>query len=54
MNTHIAAQLAEVRRQELIADATYYRQARAHRSRTRNHLDRPISAFHGWLAAGQL
>jgi hypothetical protein len=29
MNSYTAAQLAEMRRQELTADATYYRKARA-------------------------
>jgi hypothetical protein len=50
MNSHTAAQLAEICRQELAADATYYRKARAHRGGTRSRLRRPISAFHGWLA----
>ena len=53
MNSYTAAQLAEMHRQELTADATYYRKARAHRGGTRSRLRRPISAFHGWLAAGQ-
>jgi hypothetical protein len=52
MNSYTAAQLAEIHRQELTADATYYRRARAHSRGTRNRLRRPISAFHGWLAAG--
>lgn len=61
MTTYTTAQLAEIRRQELIADATRYRQARARRFRrpashasARKHRPRPIAAFHAWLAAGQL
>lgn len=58
MNDYVIAQLAEVRRQELIADATIYRRARTHRTRTnggaRRHPRRPLTAFHAWVAAGQL
>lgn len=36
MNSYTAAQLAEMHRQELTADATYYRKARAHRGGTRS------------------
>ena len=59
MTTHTTAQLAEVRRGELIAAATYHRQSRPQRTRrpgprSRTHLRRPIAAFHDWLAAGQL
>jgi hypothetical protein len=53
MNSYTAAQLAEMHRRELTADATYYRKARAHYGGTRSRLRRPVSAFHGWLAAGQ-
>lgn len=52
MNHYTTAQLAEIRRRELTADATYYRQTR--RRGTRNHPRRPLTAFHTWLAAGQL
>lgn len=58
MNHHAIAELAEIRRQELIADATLYRQTRTRRSRTRtrsgSYPRRPRAAFHAWLAAGQL
>lgn len=50
MNPYTTTQLAEIRRQKLIADATHYRQTRRRRTRTR----RPVTAFHNWLAAGQL
>lgn len=54
MNYYTTAQLAEIRRQELTAEATYYRQTRRVRTPTRNHPRRPRTAFHSWLAAGQL
>lgn len=58
MNPYSTTQLAEIRRHELIAEGTYHRQARRHRSdarrRARTHPNRPLSAFHAWLAAGQL
>jgi hypothetical protein len=61
MTIDTTAQLAKIRRQELIADATFYRQVNGHRGRRpgssssgRNQLRRPIAAFHAWLAAGQL
>ncbi|HZC73189.1 MAG TPA: hypothetical protein VE442_21020 [Jatrophihabitans sp.] len=50
MNHYTTAQLATIRRQELTAEATHYRQTRRLRTRTR----RPQSAFQNWLAAGQL
>ena len=50
MNAYTAVQLAEVRRRELIADATCYRHARARRGCPRRHTRRPIGAFYGWLA----
>ena len=53
MNPYTATQLAEMHRQELTADATYYRKARAHRGGTRSRQRRPVSVFHGWLAAGR-
>ena len=53
MHSYTAAQLAELHRQELTADATYYRKARAPRGGTSSRLRRPVSAFHGWRAAGQ-
>jgi hypothetical protein len=53
MNYYTSSQLAEIRRQELTADATGYRQTRRYRRRTDNHPRRP-SAFRNWLAAGQL
>jgi hypothetical protein len=51
-----SGQLAEIRRQQLIADATCYRQMKAHRPTTqpRRRVRRPITAIQGWLAAGQL
>ena len=57
MNEHGIAQLAEIRREELLADATLYRRTRKHRSPTSfrpGSARRPLSAFHTWLAAGQL
>ena len=61
MHSHITAQLAELRRQELIADAELFRQRSRHRAsrralqpQVRNPLDRPIAAFRARLAAGQL
>jgi hypothetical protein len=50
MNHYTTSQLAEIRRQELTAEATYYRQTR----RRRTHTRRPFTAFHNWLSTGQL
>lgn len=58
MNEYLIAQLAEIRRQELIADATLYGQTKRHRTPPRDqlriHPRRRLSAFRAWLAAGQL
>jgi hypothetical protein len=58
MNHWTTAQLAETRRQELTAAAAYHRQTHLRRpdagSRSRSHVRRPFTAFHTWLAAGQL
>lgn len=54
MNEYAATQLAEYRRQQLTADATYYRETRARRVRSGSHRRRPLAAFHSWVAAGQL
>lgn len=52
MNSHTMAELAEYRRQELIAEATLFRQQKRDRAsrralqpRVRNRLDRPLTAF---------
>jgi hypothetical protein len=52
MNQYASAQLAEYRRQQLTADATYYRHTRG--QRTRPGTRRPFAAFQSWLASGQL
>jgi hypothetical protein len=53
-----AAQLAHIRRRELLADATYHRPVGAFSARRTGRpsagLRRPIAAFQTWLAAGQL
>jgi hypothetical protein len=58
MNPYTTAQLAEIRRRELTAEAAYHRQTRGRcastGSRRRGHLRKPITTFHSWLAAGQL
>ena len=56
MTTYSSGQLAELRRQQLIADATCYRQLKAHRptSHPRRGMRRPITAIQNWIAAGQL
>lgn len=54
MNHYATAQLAEYRRQQLTADATWHRQTRRHRSRPGHRPNRPLAAFNTWLAAGQL
>ena len=57
MNYYTTSQLAEMRRQELTADAAYRRQTRRPRqptARSRSHPRRPRNAFSAWLAAGQL
>ncbi|MBO0865884.1 MAG: hypothetical protein J2P16_12520 [Mycobacterium sp.] len=58
MNHYTTGQLAEIRRQELTANAAYHRQIRRHRRQpsagSRSHPRRPRNAFHGWLAAAQL
>lgn len=62
---HSTTALAEQRRQDLLAEATYFRQTRAYRTqrahrpssrptRSRRTLTRPMVAFLTWLAAGQL
>jgi hypothetical protein len=51
MNHYTATQLAEIRRQDLTAEATYQRQARTHRTRTSSQRRRPFTAFHAWVAA---
>ena len=58
MHHHTAAQLAEIRRQQLTAEATYHRHVqrarRNHRNGPRSGPRRPLAAFHAWLATGQL
>lgn len=57
MNDYAVGQLAEIRRQELIADATIYRQVRRRArtsARSRRHPRWPVTGFQAWLAAGQL
>lgn len=64
-NYQATTALAAQRRQHLLAEATYYRQTRAHRAQpasrpsarptvARRTLTRPMVAFQTWLAAGQL
>lgn len=53
------AQLAEIRRQELISDATAYWPARIHSTHTSARSRRhsrwaALTAFRDWVAAGQL
>jgi hypothetical protein len=61
VNGHIMAELAELRRPQLIAEATQYRRRKRHRAsrralppRVRNPLHRPIAVFGAWLAADRL
>jgi hypothetical protein len=64
MSSHTTAALAEQRRQQLLAEVTSYRHARAVRAQRahrpsprptrRRTVPRPMVAFQTWLAAGQL
>ena len=54
MNAYTTTQLAAMRRQQLTADATYYRPARAYHQRPHGRRRRPLKAINTWLAAGQL
>jgi hypothetical protein len=58
MNQYAVTQLAEIRREELIFDATIFRQSRVGRTsesaNSRRHPRWRMSGFHAWVAAGQL
>jgi hypothetical protein len=53
MNHSSPAEMAEIRRHALIADATS-NQHTPRRHILKRHLRRPINAFQTWLATGQL
>ncbi|HEY7010488.1 MAG TPA: hypothetical protein VH395_16185 [Jatrophihabitantaceae bacterium] len=55
MNHYTTSQLAEIRRQELTADAGHHRHIRRHpNTRSRRHPRRPLSAFYALVDAAQL
>ena len=65
MTSYTTAQLAEIRRRQLIAEVTCQRQARACRTRPATgwrrrlrrrltRLRRPLTGFRTWMAVGQL
>jgi hypothetical protein len=56
MKSYSPGQLAELRREQLLADAICYRQRKADRPtiQPRRGVRRPIAALQNWLAAGQL
>jgi hypothetical protein len=54
MNHYTSSELAEIRRQELTANAAYYRQIRRHGTQRTNRRRNPLTAVHAWVAAGQL
>ena len=56
MKSYSPGQLAELRREQLLADAICFRQRKTDRptSSPRRGVRRPITALHNWLAAGQL